>query len=162
MPESTPDTDLERAPSTLAGNTLVRPDDPEILKGWIALFLVALALYAATASRGAQWQDSGHNILRIVTGESLNPLGLALSHPLHHWLGRLVILPNILEPCFAITLISSLAAAFAVANTYGCVCVLTRRREAAVLAAVSLSLANTFWQKSTGAETYTLAPALLS
>lgn len=130
--------------------------------GWLAVFAAAFALYALTANRGAQWQDSGAHILRVVVGEAVHPLGLALSHPLHHWLGRFVISWDVLEPCFAITLISALAAAVAVANTYGCVLTLTRCRSAALFAAGSLGLAHTFWQMATLAETYTLVAALLT
>ena len=53
-------------------------------RGWITLFALFFVLFAATANRGAQWQDSGFHILRVVTGQSLNPLGLALSHPLQN------------------------------------------------------------------------------
>ena len=130
--------------------------------GWLGIFVVSLALYATTANRGAQWQDSGSHILRVVTSESVHPLGLALSHPLHHWLGRLVVSFNLLEPCFAITLLSALAAAVAVANVYGCVLVLTSRWLAALVAAGSLAVAHTFWQMATLAETYTLVAALLA
>lgn len=131
-------------------------------RDWLAVFGAALILYALTANRGAQWQDSGQHILRIVTGESIHPLGLALSHPLHHWIGRAVAsLPQI-EPCFAITLISAFAAAVTVANTFGCVVALTGRRGAALFACASLGLANTFWSMATITETYTLTTALLS
>ncbi len=131
-------------------------------RGWLAVFVAAFALYAATANRGAQWQDSGFHILRAVTGELIHPLGLALTHPLHHWLARFIVSPGLLEPCFAVTLISSLAAAVTVANTYGCVWMLTRNRIGALLAAGSLGVAHTFWQMATLAETYTLVAALLS
>ena len=130
--------------------------------GWLAMFVAAVALYAVTANRGAQWQDSGQHILRAVTGELIHPLGLALAHPLHHWLSRFAVSPGLLEPCVAVTLISSLAAAAAVANTYGCVLTLTRSQAASLLAAGSLGLAHTFWQMATLAETYTLVAALLS
>ncbi len=129
---------------------------------WFALFAISFVLYAATANRGVQWQDSGHHILRIVTGESVNPLGLALSHPLHHWLGRLAVWFDLFDPCLAITLVSSLAAACAIANTFGCVQTLTGRLPAALLAAASLGLAHTFWQLATLAESYTLTAALLA
>jgi len=129
---------------------------------WFAFFGVSFVLYAATANRGAQWQDSGYHILRIVTQEPLNPLGLALSHPLHHWLGRIAVSFAPLEPCFAITLVSALAAAMAVANTFGCVVALTRHWPAAIFAALSLAVTHTFWQMATRTETYTLAAALLS
>lgn len=132
------------------------------LRGWPIAFTAALILYALTASRGAQWQDSGHHILRVVTGESLNPLGLALSHPLHHWLSRALVTVGGLEPCLAVTLISSLAAAVTIANVYGCVLTLTRKVAPSALAATSLAVAHTFWRHATIAETYTLTTALLS
>jgi hypothetical protein len=128
----------------------------------VGAFVAAFAIYAATANRGAQWQDSGSHILRAVTGELHHPLGLALTHPLHHWLGRLAVWVDILEPCFAVTLLSALAGAAAVANTYGCVVTLTGNRKAAVLACGSLGLAHTFWQMATLVEIYTLVAALLS
>lgn len=130
--------------------------------GWFACFVLAAILYGATASRGAQWQDSGYHILRVVTHEVVNPLGLALSHPLHHWLGRFVVWLGGVEPCFAVTLVSALFGAIAVANVFGCVLTLTGSRGAAVFAAASLAVAHTFWQMSTLAETYTLAAALLT
>ena len=130
--------------------------------GWATCFVLAGLLFGLTANRGAQWQDSGNNILRVVTREPVNPLGLALSHPLHHWLGRFAVWLDWFEPCLAITLISSLAAAVAVANTFGCVYSLTRMRSGAAFAAMSLALAHTFWQMATLAEMYTLAAALLS
>ena len=130
--------------------------------GWLIVCVVSFVLYASTASRGIQWQDSGAHILRIVTAEPVNPRGLALSHPLHHWLGRLAVLPDLLDSCLAITLISALAGAVAVANTYGCVFTLTRTRGAALFAAASLGLAHTFWQQSTLTECNTLVAALLS
>ncbi len=132
------------------------------LRGWFICFLSAFALYAMTANRGAQWQDSGYHILRVVTQEPVNPLGLALSHPLHHWIGRFAVALNLVEPCFAVTLVSALAGAIAAANTFGCVFTLTRCLSASALAAASLAVAHTFWQMSTLAESYTLAAALLS
>ncbi len=133
-----------------------------IWPGWFGCFATALTLYAATASRGAQWQDSGYFILRAVIGELMNPLGLALIHPLHYGLSRLAVRLDLLEPAYAVTLISSLAGAIAVANVYGCVTALAANRRAALLAAASLALANTFWQLSTIAEVYSLTAALLT
>jgi len=149
----------------IAANRLGTGDVPAELRtwpGWLAFFASALLLYTFTANRGPQWQDSGYHILRVVTGESVNPLGLALTHPLHHWLGRFAVAFNLVEPAFAVTLVSAFAAALAVANIYGCVIALTSDRIAAALAALSLAVANTFWQLATITETYTLAGALLS
>jgi hypothetical protein len=92
----------------------------------------------------------------------MNPLGLALIHPLHYWLSRLAVRLDLLEPAYAVTLISSLGGAVAIANVYGCITTLTANRRAALLAAASLALANTFWQLSTIAEVYSLTAALLT
>jgi len=92
----------------------------------------------------------------------LNPRGLALSHPLHYYLGRAAILLDVVPPAFAVTLVSALGGALAAANTYGCVLTCTHRRLPAVYAACSLALAHTVWQLATQAETYTLGIALLS
>ncbi len=130
--------------------------------GWLACFVAFGLLYGLTAARDIQWQDSGHFILRIVTGELVNELGIALSHPLHFWLGRAAMALTGLEPAFAITLVSSLGGALTVANLYGAARTLTGRRAAALFAAVSLGLANVFWHLSTVAECYTVTTALLS
>lgn len=129
---------------------------------WLAVFAGAAVLYALTARRGAQWQDSGMHILRAVTGDLYGTQGLALVHPLHHWLARLAAAMDFVEPSFAITLISAIAGAVTVANIYGCVVTLSGSRRAGLVAACSLGVAHTFWQSATLAETYTLAAALFS
>lgn len=150
---------------TPATPTAARKPPPRacFLVGWLAMFFAAGALYVVTANRGAQWQDSGEIALRIWQGELVNVRGLALTHPLHYWLGRMAIRAGqTLEPVFAITLISAVAAALAVANLFGCVLSLTWRLPAALFAAVSLAFANTFWRLATVTEVYTLTAALLA
>ncbi|GMU22470.1 MAG: hypothetical protein AMXMBFR13_25560 [Phycisphaerae bacterium] len=129
---------------------------------WAAVFAGAFLLYGLTANRGAQWQDSGDIMLRILQRELINPLGLALSHALHFWLGRLAAGQGEANPALAITLISSLGAALAVANVFGCVTALTHRWGPALFAAGSLAVANTFWRMATITEVYTLSAALLA
>jgi len=129
---------------------------------WLALFACFTILYGLTANRGVQWQDSGFHILRALEGEVVNPLGLALSHPLHHYLARLAIAMGLFPPGFAATLISAVAGALAVANVFGCARALTGRIGPALFAGVSLGLANTFWHLATLTESYTLAAALLA
>lgn len=124
--------------------------------------MLSFAVYAVTANRGAQWQDSGHLILRVVTRDVNGDLGLALSHPLHHWLGRLAAWPGWGTPAAAITLVSALAGGLAVANVYGCVRSITSSSRAGLFAAASLGIAHTFWQMSTLAEVYTPTVALLA
>ncbi len=86
-----------------------REEPCPIRRDWLAVFGVFVILFAATANRGPQWQDSGWHIWRVVTHDISHPLGLALAHPLHHWLGRLAVWFNVVEPCFAVTLVSAIA-----------------------------------------------------
>lgn len=131
---------------------------------WFFVFLAATLLYALTANRGTQWQDSGAHMVRVLQKNPISPLGLALSHPLHHWLARVSVatVGQWIEPAYAITLISGLVAAIAVANVFGIVFQLAASRAAALFAACSLAIAHTFWQLATITETYTLTSALLS
>ncbi|RME40280.1 MAG: DUF2723 domain-containing protein [Planctomycetota bacterium] len=154
----------ERVPSDSSGSCAGdrRECSIRLAWGWIVVFLAALVLYGATLNTGPQWQDSGRHIWRIVSGQLVHPLGLALSHPLHYWIGRAVIAPDLWEPAAAISMISAVAGALAVANVYGCTLSLTRSRFGAAVAAGGLAFAHTFWQMSTRTETYTLTAALLS
>ncbi len=129
---------------------------------WWTLFLFSLLLYALTANRGMQWVDSGAHILRVMEQRVDHHLGLALAHPLHHWIARLLAAVGPFEIPYAVTLVSALAGAFTIANVYGAVVTLTDRHLAGVFAAASLAMANTFWQMSTVAEIYTLCTALLA
>jgi hypothetical protein len=129
---------------------------------WCGALVVALALYAATANPGPQWQDSGWQQLRVVTGQLEHPRGLALTHPLQYFLGRAALWLPIDEPAFAITLVSALAAAVAVANLALTIQLLTRRPAAACIAATALMLSHTFWQHATHTESYALTAALLT
>lgn len=129
---------------------------------WWCVLGGALVLFVATANRGVQWQDSGWQQLRIVTGELHHPLGLALTHPLQYYLGRAAIQAIPLEPAFAITLLSSFAGALAVANLALTLLILTRRILPAVIPAAALMLSHTFWQHATYTESYTMVAALLT
>jgi len=138
------------------------PGQPSTWRGWVVLFFFFLLVYGLTAQRGTQWQDSGYHILRAVTHQTVNPMGLALSHPLHQWIAQAAVGWGLFRPCLSVTLVSALMGALTVANIFGCVVTLTGSRKAAVLGAVSFALAHTVWQMSTLAETYTLASALLT
>ncbi|MEZ4280429.1 MAG: glycosyltransferase family 39 protein, partial [Myxococcota bacterium] len=130
-------------------------------RGWLLAFAASLLLYALTANRGVQWADSTHFMYRIVHGDVTGHLGLALAHPLHHWLGRLAVAIAGPEPLY-ITWVSSLCGALTVANVYGCVAAWLGRAGPAAFAAASLALASTFWRVSTITEVYTLSAALLA
>lgn len=135
---------------------------PVAVRLWLVVFAAALTLYVATADRDVGWSDSGWHQVRIVSGELVHPRGLALTHPLHFFLGRAALWLPGLEPAFAITLVSCVAGAVAAANVAAVVALLTRRVLAALVAAAALALSHTFWQHATHTETYALAAALLS
>lgn len=135
------------------------------LAGRIALFagLTALLLYSATASRGVVWQDSGVHQYRIAAGQAENPYGLALSHPLHHWIGRgvaAVVPPEQLG--FALNLISAIAGATGIGLIAGLTTALTGVRLAGLIAGLTAGVAHAYWQLSAVTETYTLQVALLA
>lgn len=144
----------QASPIATTAQPLARP--------WCITLAAAFALYLLTLNRGIQWQDHAFHVLRILDGTWFNPLGLALSHPLHQALGRAFVAALPIRPTFAVTLISALAGAAAVANTFAIVSLLTRNRAAAAFSAASLAIAATFWQMSTLTETYSLTAALLS
>lgn len=135
----------------------------DVRRAWCGTFGAALILFAFTASPYPQWQDSGWQQIRILTHDLNHPLGLALIHPLHHYLGRAAVafLP-FFEPAYAITLVSAVAAAVAVANIATLILLLTGSGGAALVSAASLALAHTFWQLATHTESYTLFAALLT
>ncbi len=142
-----------------------RTASQEVARRWGLWWCVlggALVLFVATANRGVQWQDSGWQQLRIVTGELHHPLGLALAHPLQYYLGRAAIQAIPLEPAFAITLLSSFAGALAVASLALTLLILTRRILPALIPAAALMLSHTFWQHATYTESYTIVAALLT
>jgi len=157
------DRDRGGAQAMTVGRAAPSPAAPAVdpRPGWALCFALALALYAATASRGVQWADSTHIMDRIVKGDLVGHLGLALSHPLHHWLGRLAVLIGGPEPV-VITWVSSFFGALTIANVYGCVVALVARRGPAFFAAASLALATTFWRVSTITEVYTVSAALMA
>ncbi len=127
----------------------------------LACGLGALLLYWLTADPGVGWQDTSVHQLRIVTGWIENPYGLALSHPLHYWLGRLAIrLPG--EPAWLLNLMSGLFGAVGVGMIAAIVTSLTARPAAGVFGAMTAGLAHSFWQLSVVTETYTLAAALMT
>ena len=132
------------------------------MRGYL-LFLFAFAcLYIYTCSPGAQWQDSGMFQYRIWHNDIRGGLGLALAHPLYHWLG--IVFKNIPigEYGFRVNLISALCGAITVANIYLCLTIFLEHKKAAAIGALSLAFSWTFWQHTAIAEVYTLYTALLS
>jgi hypothetical protein len=124
--------------------------------------LLAFTLYAVTGARGVEWQDSGVHQYRILTGQLEHPLGLALSHPLHYWLGRAALHIPFGGAVHKLNLLSGLCGAVGVGVLAALVLQLTRSRLAGALAAAALAVSNVYWQMSALTETYTLAAALMT
>ncbi len=128
----------------------------------IGFGLATLVLYALTGSRGVDWQDSGVHQYRILVGQLEHPFGLALSHPLHYWLGRATLLVPLGDPLHRLNLLSGVFGAVGVGVLAALVVQLTRSRLAGGLAAGTLALAHSYWQMSARTDTYTIAGALLT
>lgn len=122
----------------------------------------ALLLYGLTAAHGVEWQDPAFHQLRIVTGRILHPLGLALSHPLHYWLGRGVLHLPVFETLHRLNLLSALCGAAGVALLAGLLVRLTGSVFAAGIGVATAALSHAYWQMSALTETYTLAAALMA
>jgi hypothetical protein len=138
-------------------------DNTRHLWGAVSVGALAFVLYAATAARGALWQDSGMFHMRVFLADYLGGLGLALSHPLYILLARgFASLVHFGDYAWRVNLFSALAAAVTIANIFLVVAWLTRRWTPALLAAVTLALAHTFWARAVIAEVLTLYTALLS
>ncbi len=113
-------------------------------------------------NRGVQWQDSGWQQCRIVSGQLNHPLGLALTHPVQYYLSRAATKLLPIEPAIAITMVSCIAASIAIANIVLIVLLCTRNRWAALIAGSGLMLSHTFWQHATHTESYAIVTALLT
>lgn len=124
---------------------------------------VALVLYWVTLAPGVCWQDSGVHQFRILSGMLENPYGLALSHPLHYWLGRaMLVLPSgSTDPAWRLNLLSAISGAIGVGAVAALVGAITQRGVAAMLAGAALAIAHAYWVHSVVTETYTLAAALM-
>jgi hypothetical protein len=141
----------------------VRGDAPPVLwRGWVLIFLGTFLLYAFTACDQIQWLDSGEFVLRVVNHELNIPGDSVRAHPLHFWLCTAFASMLPLKPPFAMALVSALGGALTVANVYAVVKLLSRRNDAAILAALGLALAHSFWRFSGYVEVYTLTAASLT
>jgi len=89
-------------------------------------------------------------------------LGLALSHPLYHIIGIGVKYIPLGEFAYRINLISSIAAAFTVANLFLLIRLWLNKILPAFIAAVTLALSHTMWLHASIAEVYTLYTALFT
>ncbi len=128
---------------------------------YLGVFLVAVALYAATCAPGPVWQDSGMIQYRVWHNDIEGRLGLALSHPLFYIIAIGAKYIGFGEFGHRVNLVSSLTAAFAVANIFLLLRLWFGKFWPGLIGAVTLALSHTFWRHATIAETYNLYTALL-
>ena len=119
-------------------------------------------LYGISCAPGYLWQDSGLIQYRSLNGDFIGPFGLALSHPLYYvfTIGITKILPGAFP--YSINLLSSFFATITIANVYLLVRIWTNARTPALISAISLGVAHTFWAHACIAETYSLWAFLFS
>ena len=126
-----------------------------------AVFLAFLALYAGTAQRDTNWQDSGVRQWRALTGDYAGVEGIALAHPLYIGLARgFLRLCPVGEPLFRLNLFSGVGMAVALVFLALLVRRLTGSSRAAVGAAILLGLAHMAWWQATLTQVYTWSLAL--
>ncbi len=127
-----------------------------------AVFCIALTVYAISLAPGLLWQDSGMAQVRTLQGDIEGSRGLALSHPLfYHLTGAFQKIP-IGFPACRTNLVSAVFGAMTVAGIFLFLLIATRKRLPAVVGAISLGVAHTFWQHCALAETYTVSTSLLA
>lgn len=127
--------------------------------GYLAVFIISAALYTATCAPTVLWQDSGLFQYRIWHNDLQGNLGLALAHPLYIMIG--IVVKSIPLGSFAhrVNLISALAGALAVANIFLLMRLWLGKSLPALISAITLAVAWTFWQHAVIAEVYTLYAA---
>lgn len=128
---------------------------------WVVL-IAALAFFTISMAPGVLWQDSGLAQVRVLKRDITGDIGLALSHPLYYALAIAFQILPFAESAFKTNLVSVLFGAVTVANVFLLLLLVTRQRGGAVIGAISLAVAHTFWQHCALAEVYTISTALLS
>ena len=132
------------------------------VRTWCLCMLAFSLLYALTCQRGVSWQDSGMFQWRVLNGDYVGQLGLALAHPLY------IAAAQILKPIDIGTLagrlnfFSGLGMAVALANLAAVLTLLTGRRWIGLLTVAMLAVAHSVWWLSTVAEVYTWSVAALT
>jgi len=133
-----------------------------VAASYAIVFLVAAIVYIITCAPGVLWQDSGLYHYKILNNDFRGNLGLALAHPLHRMLGIAVkYLVPVGDLAHRLNLMSAVFGALAVANLFLLMRIWLGKVFPAIISAISLLLAWTFWQHSVICEVYTLFAALM-
>lgn len=123
---------------------------------YVFVFALALLLYSVTCAPGLVWQDSGMIQYRTLHNDIKGGLGIALAHPLYYMITIIAkYFPLGVFP-HQVNLVSALASAFAIANLFLLIRVWLGKLTPAVIAALSFSLAHTFWRHATIPESYNI------
>jgi hypothetical protein len=134
---------------------------PSLILNYTFVFAAAALVYSLTFAPGLLWQDSGMIQYRVWQNDIQGSLGLALSHPLFYVIAIALKYIPFAEFPARINIISPLASSFAVANLFLLIRLITARTVPAIVAAVSLAIAHTFWRHACIIETYNLYAAFL-
>jgi hypothetical protein len=98
----------------------------------------------------------------VLRGDLRGDLGLALSHPLYYAVAIGFQYLPLFASAFKTNLVSVVFGALTVANAFLLLRLVARRRTPAIVGALSLAVAHTFWQHCALAEVYTVNTALLT
>ena len=129
---------------------------------YCAVLFCAGILYTAGCAPGLLWQDSGLIQYRVLHGDIRGIFGLALSHPLFYLIASAVKTVPLGNLFWRINMTAAFFACITVANLYLFMRLFLGRHLPAVITALSLGLAHSFWRHSCIAETYTLWSALFT
>jgi hypothetical protein len=135
---------------------------PVPARATLAVFAAALLLYVVSMAPGVLWQDSGLAQVRVLRGDLYGRLGLALSHPLYYTIAFAFQALPFAESAWKTNLVSAVFGALTVTIVFVLLAWATRDRTAALIGAISLAVAHTFWQHCALAEVYTVTTALLT
>ena len=116
-------------------------------------FAVALLIYGRTLAPDLLYSDSGEFQMMAHTPGIAHPTGYPIYVSIS-WLFKYLI--PIGTIAWRINFLSALAAAGTVAGVFTLARLLTRRRDAAVYAALALAISYAFWSQAVMAEVYTL------
>lgn len=133
-----------------------------LLRIWWLSFVSFSILYLLTCQRTVSWQDSGMFQWRILNGDIVGNLGLALSHPLYINVGRLFVWFPWGDVIMRLNFLSSIGMSIAVANLSVVLFLLTRKWWLGFMIAAIFALTHTVWWLATITEVYAWSLAGLS
>lgn len=133
-----------------------------LARGYLLGLLAATALYLVTVAPGPLYQDSGLAQVRTLHRDLRGDMGLALAHPLYYCLTIAFQSLPLHESAFKTNLVSAVFGAITVANVLLLLRLLAQRWTPAILGAISVAIAHTFWQHCALAEVYTVTTALMT